>query len=71
MQIQLVEVRHKDFLAYRPARYGFAAVSRDPKPFPITNIAAQKPPKERWSRHGHAINAPMPYKQRPQMKTAL
>lgn len=40
--------------------YGFAAVSRLPRPFPIMKIAAQKPPKERFRMQGHAIRDPMP-----------
>jgi hypothetical protein len=42
------------------ARYGLAAVSSDPKPFPITKVAAQKPPNERYTRHGQASSAPTP-----------
>lgn len=26
--------------------YGFAAVSSDPRPLPMMNVAAQKPPKD-------------------------
>jgi hypothetical protein len=40
--------------------YGFAAVSRDPRPLPMTNMAAQKPPKERLRRQGQAIREPIP-----------
>jgi hypothetical protein len=53
------------------AKYGFAAVSSDPSPLPITNVAAQNPPNERYRRHGHASRAPSPYRNRPQMKQAL
>jgi hypothetical protein len=41
-------------------RYGFAAVSRLPRPFPMMKIAAQNPPKDRCKRHGHAISEPTP-----------
>jgi hypothetical protein len=51
--------------------YGFAAVSREPKPFPMIKIAPQKPPNDLRTRHGQAISAPIPYKQRPQIKAAL
>ena len=51
--------------------YGFAAVSREPSPFPIMKMAAQKPPKDLCRMQGHAINAPMAYRQRPHMKTGL
>jgi hypothetical protein len=34
--------------------YGFAAVSRLPRPLPMIKMAAQKPPKERYKMHGHA-----------------
>jgi hypothetical protein len=36
--------------------YGFAAVSRDPRPLPMMKIAAQKPPKDRLRMHGHAAS---------------
>ena len=39
--------------------YGFAAVSRDPSPLPMTKMAAQKPPKDLCRIHGQAINAPI------------
>lgn len=42
------------------ARYGFAAVSREPSPLPMTKMAAQKPPKEPLTRHGQAIKDPNP-----------
>lgn len=53
------------------SRYGFAAVSRLPKPFPMTKVAAQKPPNERYTRHGQVSSAPVPNKNRPQMNTVL
>ena len=52
-------------------RYGFAAVSKLPSPFPIMNIAAQNPPKDRYNRQGQATKEPTPYRNRPQMKTIL
>lgn len=52
-------------------RYGFAAVSSDPRPLPVMKMATQKPPKERYTSAGQAMSEPMPYKQRPQMKQAL
>ena len=41
-------------------RYGFAAVSREPKPLPVMKMATQKPPKERYTRAGQAMSEPMP-----------
>jgi len=45
---------------FSPVMYGLAAVSKDPKPLPMMNIAAQKPPKDRCKMQGHATNAPIP-----------
>ena len=50
---------------------GFAAVSREPSPFPMMKIDMQKPVKDLALIHGIAINAPTAYKQSPQIKTAL
>lgn len=51
--------------------YGFAAVSRDPSPFPMMKIAAQKPPNDLYRMQGHATKAPMAYKERPHINTIL
>jgi hypothetical protein len=54
-----------------PVKYGFAAVSSEPSPEPMTKVAPQKPPKD-WCRPaGHMHRAPMPYRVRPKMKTVL
>ena len=51
--------------------YGFAAVSKLPRPFPMMKIAAQKPPKDLYKMQGQATSDPTPYRHRPQMKVAL
>ena len=48
-----------------------AAVSNDPRPEPITKVAAQKPPNDRFKPAGHMQRAPMPYRVSPKMKTVL
>lgn len=48
-----------------------AAVSKDPSPDPMTNVAAQKPPKDRLRPAGHMQSAPIPYRVSPKIKTAL
>jgi hypothetical protein len=50
---------------------GLAAVSSEPSPLPIMKMDMQKPANDLALIHGIAINAPIAYKQRPQMKTAL
>lgn len=37
--------------------YGLAALSRLPSPLPMMKIAAQKPPKEWYNKHGQATKA--------------
>jgi hypothetical protein len=40
--------------------YGFAAVSREPNPLPMMNVAPQKPPKLLFIAAGHIMSAPIP-----------
>lgn len=47
-------------LGYLPVMYGFAAVSREPSPLPMTKMAIQKPAKDLARMQGNAISAPMP-----------
>lgn len=54
-----------------PVKYGFAAVSSDPRPEPMTNVAPQNPPKDWFNPAGHIHSAPMPYSVSPKMKTVL
>ena len=54
-----------------PVMNGFAAVSREPRPFPMMKIDAQKPPNDFALIQGIAIKAPTAYKHSPQIKTAL
>lgn len=42
------------------AMYGFAAVSREPRPLPMTKMAAQKPPNDSALMAGMARIAPRP-----------
>jgi hypothetical protein len=67
-----LHVRHgvQEDLVCLPVIKGFAAVSRDPSPFPIMKMAAQKPPKDLALIHGIEIKAPMAYRTNPQIKTA-
>jgi hypothetical protein len=50
--------------------YGFAAVSNEPNPLPIMNVAPQKPPKLFFNAAGHIMSAPIPYNVNPRMKVA-
>jgi hypothetical protein len=49
---------------------GLAAVSSDPRPFPIIKMQAQKPPNDFCFKAAMARSAPRAYRQRPQIKTA-
>ena len=49
-----------DELEDLPVIYGFAAVSRDPRPLPMTKMAIQNPANDFARMQGNAISAPMP-----------
>jgi hypothetical protein len=61
----------KRIMMNSPVMKGLAAVSREPRPFPMIKIDAQKPPNDFALIQGIAIKAPTAYKHSPQMKTAL
>lgn len=53
-----------------PVMYGLAAVSSDPNPLPMMKMHTQNPAKLLCMIAGMARSAPIPYRLKPQMKTA-
>ena len=67
---KLASAMHPQRNKHTPVIKGLAAVSSDPRPFPIMKIHAQKPPNDFCFKAAMARSAPRAYRQRPQMKTA-